>query len=110
METHSFKIGEPFSFKNSVQYSVGAIVSKRILEKPAGNVSLFAFDAGQRINEHSAPFDALVQIVEGNATIFINQKVFHLSEGESIIMPANIPHALEAPARFKMVLTMIKEK
>ncbi|HSV88552.1 MAG TPA: cupin domain-containing protein [Bacteroidales bacterium] len=108
METNPFISSEPFSFKDSVQYSDGAIVSKRVLEKPAGNVSLFAFDAGQRINEHSAPFDALVQVVEGEATVIINKEAYSLAEGQSIIMPANVPHALEAPKRFKMLLTMIK--
>jgi quercetin dioxygenase-like cupin family protein len=96
------------NFSKDIEYSKEGIVSKRILEKTTGNVSLFAFDKDQRLSEHSAPFDALVQVLEGNAEITINKVPFNLSAGESIIMPANIPHAVYATEQFKMLLTMIK--
>jgi len=96
-------------FVKSVEYSENGIISKRILEKKAGNVSLFSFDKGQKLSEHTAPFDALIQILEGEAEILIAQKPYHLKKGESIIMPATIPHAVNAIEKFKMLLTMIKE-
>ena len=96
------------NFTKDIEYASDGIVSKRILEKTTGNVSLFAFDKGQRLSEHSAPFDAMVQVLEGHAEITINKEPYHLSAGETIIMPANIPHAVLATERFKMLLTMIK--
>ncbi len=98
-----------FEFDSEIKYSDNAIVSKTVLKKKTGNVSLFAFDKGQELSEHSAPFDALVQIMDGEGTIIINGKDFILNKGESIVMPANIPHAVKANAKFKMLLTMIKE-
>lgn len=94
--------------KASVGYASGAIVSKIIAKNDAGNVTLFAFDKGQILSEHTAPFDALIQLAEGSAKITIDKKDFLMSEGELIIMPANIPHAVEAVEQFKMVLTMLK--
>jgi quercetin dioxygenase-like cupin family protein len=96
------------NFTKDIEYAKEGIVSKRILEKTTGNVSLFAFDKDQRLSEHSAPFDALIQILDGKAEITINKVPFNLSTGESIIMPANIPHAVYATEQFKMLLTMIK--
>ena len=101
--------GEKFSFTSSVNYSVDGIVSKRIIQKPSGNISLFAFDKGQELSEHSAPFDALLQVLEGESEVHIAGKSFFLKGGESIILPANIPHAVKATTPFKMLLTMIKE-
>ena len=109
METNEFKKAEVFSFADEVNYAQGAIVSKTIVKKDSGNVSLFAFDKGEGLSEHTAPFDALVQIVDGIAEILINNKPFIVKSGESIIMPANIPHALKATEKFKMILTMIKK-
>jgi quercetin dioxygenase-like cupin family protein len=103
--THS----NAFSFAGKVDYSGDGIVSKRIIQKSTGNVSLFAFDKGQELSEHSAPFDALIQVLEGSAQVFIDKKPYDVPAGESIIMPANIPHAVKAPSKFKMLLTMIKE-
>jgi quercetin dioxygenase-like cupin family protein len=108
MENHSFATAKVFDFKKEVDYSDNGIVSKRVLDKAVGNITLFSFDAGQRLSEHTAPFDAFIQVIEGNAEILIDGKPFQLQAGESIIMPANIPHAVNATARFKMVLTMIK--
>jgi quercetin dioxygenase-like cupin family protein len=96
------------NFTTDIDYAKDGIVSKRILEKSTGNVSLFAFDKGQKLSEHSAPFDAMVQVLEGKAEITIDKQPYHISAGESIIMPANIPHAVLASERFKMLLTMIK--
>lgn len=96
------------SFTQDIEYANDGIVSKRILEKTTGNVSLFAFDKGQRLSEHSAPFDAMLQVLEGQAEITINKVPFKLGAGETIIMPANIPHAVLALEQFKMLLTMIK--
>ena len=98
-----------FSFAGKVDYSSDGIISKRIIQKSTGNVTLFAFDKGQELSEHSAPFDALIQVLEGTAQIFINRKPYDVPMGESIIMPANIAHAVKAVSQFKMLLTMIKE-
>ena len=91
-----------------VSYQEGSIVSKTIVEKKTGTVTLFAFDGGQGLSEHTAPFDALVCILDGAATVTISGKSHRLEEGESILMPANEPHALEGPGKFKMMLTMIR--
>ena len=91
-----------------VEYSAEGIVSKRVLDKPVGTVTLFAFDQDQRLSTHSAPFDAMVQVIEGTAEIVINEQPFTLESGDTIIMPAGIPHAVNAKEKFKMVLTMIK--
>jgi len=109
MENKAFETAKVFQFKQEADYSANGIVSKRVLEKKTGNVSLFAFDKGQSLSEHTAPFDAMVQVVEGKAEIIINKQSFIVNEGEAIIMPANITHAVYAVEQFKMVLTMIKE-
>ncbi|MFZ4741491.1 MAG: cupin domain-containing protein [Bacteroidales bacterium] len=109
MENKSFETAKVFRFNKEVDYSENGIVSKRVIEKKTGNVSLFAFDKGQSLSEHTAPFDAMVQVVEGTAQIIINKQAQTLNIGETIIMPANIPHAVYAIEKFKMVLTMIKE-
>ena len=108
MEKNIFEPGNKFRFTDSVDYSTDGIISKRILDRSVGNVTLFSFDKGQRLSEHSAPFDAMVQVVEGSAEIIINKNPYQLSAGDTIIMPANIPHAVNATEKFKMVLTMIK--
>lgn len=89
-------------------YQEGSIVSRQITKAEAGNVTLFAFDTGQELSEHTAPFDALVHILDGQAEIRIAGQPFVLLAGEAIIMPANQPHALRASSRFKMLLTMIR--
>jgi quercetin dioxygenase-like cupin family protein len=109
MNKNEFDKGMKFSFKDSINYNDNAVVSKHILKKNNGNVSLFAFDKGEALSEHSTPFDALVYIVDGKANIIIDGQSYILEAHESIVMPANIPHALKAVEAFKMVLTMIKE-
>jgi len=108
METKIFEHSNVFRFPEKVEYSSEGIISKRIIDRPVGTVTLFSFDEGQRLSTHSAPFDALVQVIEGMAEIVVDEKSFSLSAGDSIIMPAGIPHAVNAVKRFKMVLTMIK--
>jgi quercetin dioxygenase-like cupin family protein len=91
-----------------VSYQDGAIVSRIVVKRDAGNVTLFAFDAGQELTEHTSPFDALVHVVEGEAEIRIAGTPYRLRAGDLIIMPAQRPHAVKAAARFKMLLTMIR--
>lgn len=91
-----------------IDYSDGGIISKQVLKNDVGNITLFSFDKGQGLSEHTASFDAVVQILEGEAEIIIDKKPLLLKTGESVIMPANISHALNAITRFKMLLTMIK--
>jgi quercetin dioxygenase-like cupin family protein len=91
-----------------VNYQDGSIVSREIVKKPTGNVTIFAFDEGQGLSEHTAPFDALVQVVEGETEIMISGQPHRLQGGEMILMPAGQPHALKALKRFKMILTMIR--
>lgn len=108
MEKSIFETSQVFRFTEKVEYSEEGIVSKRVLDKPTGNVTLFAFDKDQRLSTHSAPFDALVQVIDGFAKITIAENHYDLNAGETIIMPAGIPHAVYATEKFKMVLTMIK--
>ena len=91
-----------------VNYQDGAIVSRELVKKPTGTVTVFAFDEGQGLSEHTAPFDALVQVLEGEVEIMISGKPHHVTGGEMILMPAHQPHALKAFTRFKMMLTMIR--
>ena len=92
-----------------VKYQENAIVSSEILKKDAGTVTVFAFDKGQGLSEHTAPFDALVNIIDGWAEVSISGKLFTVKEGEMIVMPANKPHSLKAMEKFKMLLVMIKK-
>jgi quercetin dioxygenase-like cupin family protein len=92
-----------------VTYQVGSVVSRQIIKADAGNVTLFAFDKDQELSEHTAPFDALVHVLDGNAEVRISGKGFELKTGDAVIMPADEPHALKAITRFKMLLTMIRK-
>ncbi len=91
-----------------VPYQKGSVVSREIIRKPTGTVTIFAFDKGQGLSEHTAPFDALVQILDGKAEVKIAGQLFEVETGEFIILPAEKPHALQAVSRFKMLLTMIR--
>ena len=93
---------------NLIEYQEGSVVSREIVRKSTGNVTLFAFDEGQGLSEHTAPFDALFYILDGETEIIISQKSFHLKAGEMIIMPASQPHSLKATKKFKMLLVMIR--
>jgi quercetin dioxygenase-like cupin family protein len=99
---------KPHTMVDLVDYQAEAVVSKTIIEKKTGTVTLFAFDHGQGLSEHTAPFDALVQVLDGEAEITVAGKPFHVKQGEMIIMPAREPHALKAVKQFKMLLTMIR--
>ncbi len=90
-----------------IEYQDGSVVSRMLVYKPAGTITLFAFDAGEGLSEHTAPYDAIVTIIDGEAEITIAGREFHVHKGQMIIMPANVPHALSAVQRFKMMLTMI---
>ena len=90
-------------------YQEGSVVSRQIAKADGGNVTLFAFDAGQELSEHTAPFDALVHILDGEAEVRLAGVPHSLSAGDAIIMPADVPHALKATSRFKMLLTMIRK-
>ncbi|QCX54356.1 cupin domain-containing protein [Elizabethkingia sp. JS20170427COW] len=98
-----------FSPELAIEYSEGGVISKQITKSKAGNIMLFSFDKGEGLSEHTTPFDAVVQLLDGEAEITIGDEVFHLVKGISIIMPANVPHSLMATERFKMLLTMIKD-
>ena len=91
-----------------VSYQDGAVVSREIIKRPTGSVTLFAFDAGEGLSEHTAPFDALVQVLEGEAEITVAGRAHRVSGGEMIRLPAGQPHAVKATRRFKMLLTMIR--
>ena len=101
-------IGKPIKITSLADYQAGAIVSREVLRKQTGTVTTFAFDEGQGISEHTAPFDALVCALEGEVEILIDGKPHRLTGGEMIIMPANKLHALKAVSRFKMMLVMIR--
>ncbi len=91
-----------------LNYQNGSIVSSVVLKKPTGNITIFAFDEGEGLSEHTTPFDAMVYIIEGTAEITISSKINTLSEGEMILLPANQTHALKAITKYKMMLVMLK--
>jgi len=95
--------------KDLISYQEGSVVSRMIIYKKSGTITLFAFDADEGLSEHTAPFDAIASIIDGEAEISIEKTQYLLKEGQMIIMPANKPHALHAQQRFKMMLTMIHE-
>jgi len=103
-----FGKGKVLNLEEMVEYSSGGIISKQVLKNQSGNITLFSFDKGQGLTEHTAPFDAIVQILDSEAQITIGGNPNVVRKGESIIMPANVSHALQAVEQFKMLLTMIK--
>jgi quercetin dioxygenase-like cupin family protein len=103
-------IGTVLNMKELVTYQTGSVVSRTLIGKSAGTVTVFAFDSGQGLSEHTAPFDAMVQIIDGAADITIGGSLLKVKEGEMIIMPANKPHALKANEKFKMILIMIRKQ
>lgn len=97
-----------YKFADMVDYQNGSIVSREIIQKPSGTITVFAFDAGQGLSEHKAPFDALVYILDGKAEVLIDDKTFEVAQGEMIILPVDVIHALKAIEKFKMALIMIR--
>ena len=104
-----FQKGVVVDLSNLVDYSAGGVVSKQIVKSAAGNITLFSFDKGEGLSEHTAPFDALVQILEGEMEIVVDGNHSRMKAGELLVLPANLPQALTAVQRFKMLLTKIKE-
>lgn len=101
--------GKPSDVESMIEYQEGSVVSMEVIKKELGTVTLFAFDKGQGLSEHSAPFDAMVQIIDGEAEITLGGVPHTVKKGEMLIMPANVPHALQAVnGPYKMILTMIK--
>jgi quercetin dioxygenase-like cupin family protein len=103
-----FPVGEVAKAAELVNYQDGSIVSRQIVKKPTGNVTIFAFDEGQGLSEHTAPFDALLHVLEGEVEISVAGRTHCLHCGEMILLPAQQPHALKALKRFKMILTMVR--
>ncbi len=103
--------GKALNLKKMVDYSTGAVVSRTLLKKETGNITLFSFDKGQGLSEHTSPFDAVVEVVEGEGSFIIAGETKKVKAGELIIMPANVPHDVQAAeAPFKMLLIMIRSK
>ena len=107
-DTKDVKTAQVFSLGSLIGYKEGSVVSRTLIDKPAGTLTLFAFDKGQGLSEHKTPFDAMVYIIDGQATIMISGKDYQLTKGDMIVMPANEPHAVRATGNFKMLLVMIK--
>ena len=99
---------QAFALADQVAYAAGSVVSRTLSKSPAGTITLFAFDAGQGLSEHSAPYDAFVQVVDGAGRLVIGGKDVVAKAGEIVVMPANVPHAVRAEERFKMLLVMIR--
>jgi quercetin dioxygenase-like cupin family protein len=107
-KTRNDIVGKTLRLKDLIEYQEGTVASRMIINKQTGNVTLFSFDAGEGLSEHRAPYDAVVTILDGECEVWLSGETHHLREGETIIFPANAPHALSAITRFKMALTMIK--
>ncbi len=108
MPTPAAPKGQPIPLADHVDYADGSIVSRTLLDSKAGTLTLFAFDAGQGLSEHTAPFDAVVQVLDGQAVLVIDGRAVTAQPGDMVIMPAHVPHSVRADQRFKMLLTMIR--
>ncbi len=107
-KTHGSCVGSGQTTVDLIEYAEDSIVSRTILDKSAGTITLFAFDKGQRLSEHTVPYDAVVQVLDGKAQVTIGGKKREVLAGQIIIMPANVPHAVSADEKFKMMLIMIR--
>nr|WP_319538185.1 cupin domain-containing protein [uncultured Methanospirillum sp.] len=103
-------LGKVLNLKDLVDYQEGTVASRMIVNTKAGSITLFSFDEDEGLSEHTAPFDAVVTILDGECEVWVQGETYQMKEGDTIIFPANIPHALSAVSRFKMSLTMIREK
>ena len=101
-------VGDAFELADLLDYQEGAIVSRTLIDKETATLTMFALDEGQSISEHSAPHDAILQVLDGTAAVSIGEDDFELEAGEAIVFPSNVPHAVDAPSPFKMLLTMIR--
>ncbi len=108
--SNNIPAGRAVNLAGAIDYAADAVVSKTLVDHPAGTITVFAFDRGQGLSEHTAPFDAVVQALEGSAEILLAGRPAALSAGELFVMPAGVPHALRAVQRFKMLLIMIRQK
>ena len=104
----TFEKAKVFNLENAVEYAEGGVVSKQVTKNKAGNITIFSFDKDQGLTEHSANYDALLQVIDGKAEICIDGNPYSLNKGDCIILPANHPHSVKAVERFKMLLTMIR--
>ncbi len=109
IESGGLPQSKPVDVSALISYQDGSIVSRTLIKKNGGTLTLFAFDEGQSLSDHSAPFDALVQILDGDAELIIGGEKVLASAGQTVLMPANVPHSVLAPGRFKMLLVMIRE-
>ena len=108
-EQSSLPPGEPVELENLVAYQEGGVVSRTLVKKNGGTVTVFAFDKGQALSEHTAPFDAIVQVLDGDVELVIGGKKVPAKAGQTVLMPAGIPHAVNATTQFKMLLIMVRE-
>jgi len=102
-------LGEARSLAGLLEYSDNSIVSKTVLDKSSGTITIFSFDAGQRLSEHTSVYDAVIQVIEGVAIVKIADRANEVPAGSLIVMPANVPHSVDAPGRMKMMLIMIRD-
>jgi quercetin dioxygenase-like cupin family protein len=107
-KSNPIEFGKKYELASAIEYQDGSVVSKQLIKKKTGNITLFAFDKGEGLSEHSTPFDALVYVMDGEVEITIAKEKHQLTKGQMIVMPADIPHALHATKKFKMMLVMIK--
>lgn len=98
-----------YKLKEDIEYADKSIVSKTLVDKKTGTLTMFSFDEGQGLSEHTAPYDAIVEIIDGEAELNIGGKLIEAKEGQLVIMPSNVPHSIKAKKRFKMLLTMIRD-
>jgi quercetin dioxygenase-like cupin family protein len=108
-EPSTHPLATPQSLDGLLDYQEGAVLSRTLIKKPTGTLTLFAFDAGEGLSEHSTPHDAVVEVVDGTARITVGGVAHEVEAGEALLLPANVPHALHAVSRFKMLLVMIRE-
>ena len=106
---HADLLGKHLTMNDLVSYQEGSIVSRTLMDKPVGTVTMFAFDQGQGLSEHAAPYDAMVHVLEGEVDLTLSGVVHSMKAGDVIVMPANEPHELKATKQFKMLLTMIRQ-
>jgi len=103
-----FPTGKVERMDRLAEYQTNAIVSTRVLQRPVGNITFFAFDAGQELSEHTTPFNALITVYDGEVSVKVGETWNNLKAGDGIVLPANVPHAVKAVTRFKMMLTMLR--